>query len=89
MKKFHITITENETGKTQLDIDTDAIVAGIDEGDGTRLFHAAKCPCSAHAATLAIVLDSIKEVREANPMIDLLLTLHEGRKDADKETEEN
>ena len=89
MKKFHITITENETGKALVDTDTDAIVAGIDENEETHVVHAAHCPVATHAATITGVLEEIKEAREKNPMLDLLLMLYEKHKDADEEIEEN
>ncbi len=89
MKKWHITITENETGNTKLDIDTDAIVAGIDENEGTRLVQMANCSVAAHAAAMAFVLDSIEETRKENPLIDMLLTMWEKDKAAHKETQEN
>lgn len=33
MEKFHITITDNETGETIRDYDINSIIAGIDLGD--------------------------------------------------------
>ena len=77
MKKWHITITENETGNTKLDIDTDAIIAGIDENEGTRIVHAVECPVTDHAATIAGVLDNIKAARKEDPVVDHLLTMWE------------
>lgn len=89
MKKFHITITENETGTTKLDIDTDAIIAGIDENEGTRVVHATHCPVTAHAAAIAGVLEAIKEAREESAVLDFLLSMYEKDKAAHKETQEN
>lgn len=89
MKKFHITITENETGTTKLDIDTDAIIAGIDEDESTRVVHATHCPVIAHAAAITGVLSSIKEAREENALLDFLLTMYEKHEATAKETEEN
>lgn len=36
MEKFHITITNNETGKVLADSDSDAIIGAFTEGEGTR-----------------------------------------------------
>lgn len=89
MKKFHITITENETGETRLDIDTDAIIAGIDEDETTRVVHATHCPVTSHAAAISGVLETIEKARKENAILDFLLSMYEKHKAADKETEEN
>lgn len=75
MKKWHITITENETGSIKLDIDTDAIVAGIDENDGTRVFHVANCPVPDHAAAMFGVQQSIQESVQRNPVLGMMLMM--------------
>lgn len=53
MKKFHITITNNETAETFVDIDTSAIVGAIDEDGTTHLFCLTGCNGLTLAATLA------------------------------------
>lgn len=54
MEKFHITITENETGKTLIDTDTAAIIGAHDHDDlGTAVFSFTGCNSSTLAATCA------------------------------------
>ena len=37
-KKFHLNITNNETGETLVELDTDVIIGAADEGEGTHEF---------------------------------------------------
>lgn len=53
MQKFHITITENETGETKVDQDTDCIIGSIDDvGGGTQSFSYVDCYGVALIATV-------------------------------------
>lgn len=88
MAKWHITITENETGNTRLDIDTDAIIAGIDEGERTHVIHMTDCRVTDHAAAICGVLGSIKEARKENPILDFLVELWEKQEPKRAETVE-
>jgi hypothetical protein len=83
MKNWHITITENETGETTLDIDTDVIVAGIDEDDGTRVLNMAKSTVLNHGAAICGVIESIKKSLNANLLLKMIV------KAGTAETEEN
>lgn len=87
MKKWHITITENETGNTTLDIDTNVIVAGIEENEGTRVLHMVHDSVINHAAALLGLKDEIKTAAEKNPLIALILGRY-GKAETE-ETEEN
>ncbi|MBE5760009.1 MAG: hypothetical protein E7332_08325, partial [Clostridiales bacterium] len=43
-KKFHITLTDNETGETLIDSDTSAIIGAFDLGEGnTGSLYALAC----------------------------------------------
>ena len=53
MKKFHITIKDNETGKTLHDLDTAAIVGGIESGDGVTVLGLTRCKQSDLVYTVA------------------------------------
>lgn len=58
MKKFQITIKNLETGETVTDINTDAIIGAIDEGEGTRCICLSACNGRDLAATAAGALQS-------------------------------
>lgn len=53
MEKFHITITDNETGETLVNLDTCAIIGAMDEGDlGTSMIDYEECNSICLAATI-------------------------------------
>lgn len=57
MEKYHITITDNETGDTKVDLNTDALIAAIDEtAGGTRAVCYTDCGPVELAAALATVM---------------------------------
>ena len=61
MEKFHIVITDNETGETRCEYDTNAIVAAINTKETLHGINCIHCT----ALTLASVLDcAIRVVRE-------------------------
>lgn len=73
MKKWHITITENETGATALDIDTDAIILGADEDESTRVIHMVSAPVTAHAAAICCLIETIDQAKKDNPFLAFLV----------------
>ena len=77
MKKLHVTITENETGNVQLDIDTDVIISAMEQDGGTRVFHVAQCPVKAHAAAMLSITKSMEEAKTQNPILGALMLLLE------------
>lgn len=52
MGKYHITITNNETGKVLADTNSDAIIGAFTEGEGTRSVCYTECDAAELAATL-------------------------------------
>lgn len=57
MEKYHITITDNETGATKVDLNTDALIAAIDEtAGGTHAVCYTDCGPAELAAALATVM---------------------------------
>ena len=58
MKKFHLTITNNETGEIERELDTNAIIGSADDGDGTAIFCYTRCGLVELAATCAGALDA-------------------------------
>lgn len=87
MKKWHITITENETGNVQLDIDTDVIVSAMEQDGGTLVFHVAQCPVKAHAAAMFGVTKSIEEATTQNPILGALMLLLDQREEEQEHAE--
>ena len=53
MKKFHLTITNNITGEIEKELDTNAIIGAVDDGDGTCVICKTGCGPIALAATCA------------------------------------
>ena len=53
MKKFHITITDNETGEVLVDQDTSAIIGALDNDESTRNIAYTCCNTIDLAATAA------------------------------------
>lgn len=61
MEKFHITITNNETGEVCVDLNTDALIAAIDETEGgTRAVCYTHCNTVAFIAMIAAVLQLVR-----------------------------
>ena len=73
MEKWHITITDNETGEKQVDIDTSAIIAGMDDNDGTRCVYMTHCNVLTHAATICVVQKMIEARKAENPILATLV----------------
>jgi hypothetical protein len=73
MKNWHITVTNNETGEAIVDQDTDALLASIDCGEGTRVLHLTNCHIIAHVATIVGMVEKIKEAKEENPLLAALV----------------
>jgi hypothetical protein len=61
MGKFHITITNNETGKVLSDTDTDAIIGAFTEGEGTRSVCYTECDTAELAAIITGALQIINK----------------------------
>ena len=74
---YHITITNNTTGKVEWDADTNAILGAFDMGDRAT----GVCMAAADTITCAVVLNSAREavVKFAldHPELDLILKFAE------------
>ncbi len=83
--KFHITITNNETGKIVVDQDTDCIIGSIDDaGDDTHSFSYVHCHRVALMATLTGAMVEIEKSIRRLPAADQKLV----RKIAKQETKQ-
>lgn len=77
MKKFHITIKDNETGETLHDLDTAAIVGSFENGDSVTTLGLTRCKpsdivCTVAAAKLAVHLVT-REDKRAGKLSDKML----------------
>lgn len=62
MKRFHITITDNETGETIYDTDTTAIIGGFENGDKTNTLVFTDCDFVDIACTLTAAKQAINAI---------------------------
>lgn len=67
MEKFHLTITDNETGETKCDLDTSAIVTAFDEGTHTRYILMANCSIYDTASVIDCAMDGVKRDLKKDP----------------------
>lgn len=73
MAKFHVTITDNETGEVIHDADSGAIIAGIDAGDGTVSIGKASCDSFSLAAAILCAKKAIDACLEGDPFLQCLV----------------
>lgn len=75
MEKFHIVITDNETGETRCEYDTNVIVAAIDTKEAVHGINCIHCT----VPTLALVLDCamcvVRENLQDHPELLALMTV--------------
>ena len=69
MEKWHITITDNETGEKEIDLNTDAIIAGIAETDGVHELLKTHCSGLVVSAVVCGVEDVVEKAKAENPHI--------------------
>lgn len=86
MKKFHITITNNETGETLRDHDTNAIAAIVDCGDSTGTTLLTECDTDTMLNVVARLEALTKRIYEKNPELFFLLKAFQAKEA--RETEE-
>lgn len=93
MKKYHITITDNETGETLRDHDTDAILAAISKGDYIGQAILTECDSNTLMNALNVLEEITKYLYEKDPILFFLLKRHQKKKskaeEATDETTEN
>ena len=71
-KKYHITITENETGKVHYDMDINIIIGAFRRDDGIQGVAAICCNPLELASTVETVRNVLGEVEENNPELKQL-----------------
>lgn len=89
MKKFHIAIKNNETGKILYNVDTDAIIGAIHEEDKSAAIGLSACSSKALLATVLTAKTAIKTIISNTPALAMLdkfglldvLSLEEPEKD--------
>ena len=72
--KFHITITDNETGDVMQDTDACAIIGGFNNGVTTCTFAATNCGPFDIARTLASAEEAVDGIYELHPELKALAT---------------
>lgn len=72
MAKFHIIITNNETGEVMREHDSDAIIAGIDAGDRVACICHIDCDDNTLAATCFAAREAIDAGLEDEPAVQRL-----------------
>lgn len=75
MGKFHIVITDNETGETKCEYDTNAIVAGVDTEGSVHGINCTHCKPTTLASVLDCVVRVIRENLQSHPELGTLMLL--------------
>lgn len=65
--KFHVVITDNETGTVLSEKDADAIVASIHSEETTTQTVLTSCSSDALTMTMAVLLKLVKLLKKENP----------------------
>lgn len=73
--KFHLTITDNETGETLHDGDAAAIIGGVYEEDHNAAMLYSNCSALEMAQTLARAEDAVQKTYEDHPELRLLASM--------------
>ena len=88
MKKFHITIKNNETGEITHDLDTNAIVAGILDDDGAYAVSITSCNALELLNATGGAEKAIDHLLKGHPELLTLKTIMEKSEDETEETTE-
>lgn len=75
MEKFHIVVTDNETGETKFEYDTDAIIAGIDTKETTHGINCVHCKAPTLASVLDCVMRVVRESLQDHPELGALMMM--------------
>ena len=73
MKNFHITITNNNTGESILDTDSDAIIGAVKNDIGVNAVAFTNCCTSGYAQTIAAAQAVVNELLKENKKLKLLV----------------
>ena len=65
--KYHITITDNETGEVLRDLDSNAIAASIDAEDFTVEVFFARCNSDTWVSTVAVLMSILEKAKKRDP----------------------
>lgn len=86
--KFHITITDNETGKTLHDADACAILGAINEGENTACVCMTNCGPFGLVSTLKGLKRAQDEIISKHPELDMMVEiLHKLDKEPENQEE--
>ena len=85
--KFHLTITNNETGETIRDENINAILAGIHNEKGTASIVITECTAVDLLPTIIAAKSAVKTCTDDDPMLALFVALTEGKLCKKAETE--
>lgn len=72
MKKFHITIKNNETGEIIHNVDTDAIIGAVHEEGKTAAIGLTACNGATLLETASATKKVLKEITSKSPMLSIL-----------------
>lgn len=88
--RFHVTITDNETGAALFDENACAIIAGINVGERSSQLTISACDGFALASTLAAAEGAAEQTYEENPELEPVAKLAKAlRREAETEEPEN
>ena len=88
--RFHVTITDNETGATLFDEDACAIIAGINVGERSSQLTISYCNGFDLASAVAAAEGAAEQMYEENPELEPLAKLQKAlRIEAETEEPEN
>ena len=67
--KFHIVITDNETGEVLKDVNANAILASVHTEEVTDMLEATHCNGLAFAETVAGLMDLLEDIKKEHPIV--------------------
>lgn len=76
-KKFHLVITDNETGETHIDCDTKCIIGAFEDGNRSGSLAIAACNAIELAGSISAARGVIKRVLSEKPKIAALVEMEE------------
>lgn len=73
--KFHITVTDNETGETLKDSDACCIIGACTEGEHTEVLVAIHCTATDLANAINSTEEAVAHVKREHPELELMLKI--------------